>query len=125
MKTTESWEGELQRIKIHASEEKKVIFYTALYHTLIHPSIYQDVDGKYRGIDTDVHQAYGFTNYTIFSLWDTYRALHPFLTLMYPAQTSDMVNSMLAHFDQSPEGMLPVWSHHGNENWCMIGYHAI
>ncbi|MFC2102053.1 GH92 family glycosyl hydrolase [Bacteroidota bacterium] len=125
MKARKSWEGELQRIKIQAPEEKKVIFYTALYHTLIHPSIYQDVDGRYRGIDTDVHQAYGFTNYTIFSLWDTYRALHPFLALMYPSQTSDMVNSMLAHFDQSPEGMLPVWSHHGNENWCMIGYHGI
>ncbi|MBE0647245.1 MAG: GH92 family glycosyl hydrolase [Bacteroidales bacterium] len=124
-KANRAWEGELQRIRIEASEEQKVIFYTALYHTLIHPSIYQDVSGKYRGIDTDVHQAYGFTNYTVFSLWDTYRALHPFLTLMYPARTSDMVNSMLAHFDQSPEKMLPVWSHHGNENWCMIGYHGV
>lgn len=121
----QAWEQELQRINIRASEEKKVIFYTALYHTLLHPSVYQDVNGAYRGIDTDVHMAYGFTNYTVFSLWDTYRALHPFLTLMYPGRTSDMVNSMLDHFDQSPEKMLPVWSHHGNENWCMIGYHSV
>jgi len=120
-----AWDKELQRIRIDASEDEKVVFYTALYHALIHPSLYQDVDGKYRGIDTDVHQAYGFTNYTVFSLWDTYRALHPLLTLLYPSRTADMVNSMLAHFDQSPEGMLPVWSHHGNENWCMIGYHSI
>ncbi|NQV03472.1 MAG: glycoside hydrolase family 92 protein [Bacteroidia bacterium] len=119
------WDRELQKIRINASENQKVIFYTALYHTLIHPSIYQDVDGAYRGIDTEVHLAHGFTNYTVFSLWDTYRALHPFLTLMYPHRTSDMINSMLAHFDQSPEQMLPIWSHHGNENWCMIGYHSI
>ena len=125
IKANQSWEDELQRIKIQASGDRKVIFYTALYHSLIHPSVYQDVDGAYRGIDTDVHQSNGFTNYTIFSLWDTYRALHPFLTLMYPNRTSDMVNSMLAHFDQSPEKMLPVWSHHGNENWCMIGYHSV
>jgi len=125
IKANKSWEDELQRIRIRAPEEEKVIFYTALYHSLIHPSVYQDVTGLYRGIDSDVHQANGFTNYTVFSLWDTYRALHPFLTLMYPSRTSDMVNSMLAHFDQSPEKMLPVWSHHGNENWCMIGYHSV
>lgn len=121
----EAWGKQLQKINIDASEEKKVIFYTALYHSLIHPSIYQDVDGKYRGIDTEIHNAIAFTNYTVFSLWDTYRALHPFLTLLYPDRTSDMVSSMLAHFDQSPEQMLPVWSHHGNENWCMIGYHSV
>ena len=121
----EAWDKELQRIRIKASDDQKVIFYTALYHALIHPSIYQDVNGAYRGIDTEVHLAHGFTNYTVFSLWDTYRALHPLLTLLYPHRTSDMINSMLAHFDQSPEKMLPVWSHHGNENWCMIGYHSV
>lgn len=125
VEANEAWESELQRIRIQASDEQKVIFYTAFYHALIHPSVYQDVSGAYRGIDTDIHTAYGFTNYTIFSLWDTYRALHPFFTLMYPDRTSDMINSMLAHFSQSPEQMLPVWSHHGNENWCMIGYHSI
>ncbi|MCX6284326.1 MAG: glycoside hydrolase family 92 protein, partial [Bacteroidetes bacterium] len=84
-----------------------------------------DVDGKYRGIDQEVHIAKGFTNYTIFSLWDTYRALHPFYTWLYPLRSSDMISSMLAHYDQSPEKMLPVWSFHGNEDWCMTGYHSV
>ena len=120
-----SWEQELNRILIKSSEEKKKIFYTAFYHALISPVIYQDVDGNYRGLDQNIHKATGFTNYTIFSLWDTYRALHPLLTLLYPDRTSDMINPMLAHYEQSPEKMLPIWSHHGNENWCMIGYHSV
>ena len=120
-----AWERELGRISISAETERMVNFYTALYHTLQSPVIYQDVDGRYRGVDHEIHRAEGFTNYTIFSLWDTYRAEHPLLALLYPGRTADMVNSMLAHFDQSPENMLPVWSHHGNENWCMIGYHAV
>jgi predicted alpha-1,2-mannosidase len=121
----ERWEQELRRIKIDAPEEKKVTFYTSLYHTFINPVEYMDVDGRYRGLDHNIHQAEGFMNYTVFSLWDTYRALHPLFTLVQPERTSDMINSMLAHYDQSVHGMLPVWSHFGNENWCMIGYHAI
>jgi predicted alpha-1,2-mannosidase len=120
-----SWENELNRIKIVAPGDRKINFYTALYHTLQSPVIYTDADGQYRGLDQEIHRAEGFTNYTIFSLWDTYRAEHPLLTLLYPKRTSDMVNSMLAHYDQSPEHMLPIWSHHGNENWCMIGYHSV
>ncbi len=120
-----AWETELGRIKIEAPADRKVNFYTALYHALQSPVLYMDVDGRYRGIDQEVHQARGFTNYTTFSLWDTYRALHPLLTWLYPKRTSDIVSSMIAHWEQSPEKMLPVWSHHGNENWCMIGYHAI
>ncbi len=119
------WRKELNRISLDAPTEEKTVFYTALYHALLAPVIYQDVNGLYRGIDHNIHKASGFTNYTIFSLWDTYRALHPWLTLMYPGLTSDLINSMLVHQQQSPEKMLPVWSHHGNENWCMIGYHAI
>lgn len=121
----ERWEQELRRIKIDAPEEKKVTFYTSLYHTFINPVEYMDVDGRYRGLDHNIHQAEGFVNYTVFSLWDTYRALHPLFTLVQPERTSDMINSMLAHYDQSVHGMLPVWSHFGNENWCMIGYHAV
>lgn len=121
----QSWEKELERIKIEAPADRKVNFYTALYHALQSPVVYMDSDGRYRGIDQEIHQAKGFTNYTTFSLWDTYRALHPLLTLLYPERTSDIVNSMVAHWEQSPEKLLPVWSHHGNENWCMIGYHAI
>ncbi len=100
-------------------------FYTAWYHALIGSTIYMDVDGKYRGIDQRIHQADGYTNYTTFSLWDTYRAEHPFLNLFYPKQNADMVESMQQHFEQSAHHMLPIWSHYANENWCMIGYHAV
>lgn len=119
------WQSELSRITIDASPEKKTTFYTSLYHTFINPIQYMDVDGKYRGLDHNIHQAKGFTNYTVFSLWDTYRALHPLFTLIQPQRASDMINSMLAHYDQSVHKVLPVWSHFGNENWCMIGYHAV
>jgi len=119
------WETELSKIIIEGAESRKTNFYTAFYHSLLSPVIYQDADGRYRGIDQKIHSAGNFTNYTVFSLWDTYRALHPLLTLLYPDRTADIINSMLAHFDQSPEKMLPVWSHHGNENWCMIGYHSV
>lgn len=124
-KAHDKWQKELEKITIDATSEKKVTFYTSLYHTFINPVEYMDVDGQYRGIDHQIHKAEGFVNYSIFSLWDTYRALHPLLTLIQPKRTSDMINSMLAHYDQSVLGMLPVWSHFGNENWCMIGYHAV
>jgi predicted alpha-1,2-mannosidase len=120
-----AWNRELSRISIEASEEKKIIFYTALYHTFLSPTLFMDVDGNYRGLDKNIHQANGFTNYTTFSLWDTYRALHPLFTLVQQKRTADMVNSMLAHQQQSVHKILPVWSHYANENWCMIGYHAV
>lgn len=121
----EKWQKELERIRIKATPEKKETFYTSLYHTFINPVEYMDVDSLYRGIDHQIHKAEGFVNYSVFSLWDTYRALHPLLTIIQPERTSDMVNSMLAHHDQSVHKSLPVWSHFGNENWCMIGYHAV
>ncbi|PIF05164.1 MAG: sugar hydrolase [Draconibacterium sp.] len=119
------WQQELSKIKIAASPEKKVTFYTSMYHAFINPIEYMDVDGRYRGLDHTIHKADSFVNYSIFSLWDTYRALHPLLTLIQPKRTSDMINSMLAHYTQSVHHVLPVWSHFGNENWCMIGYHAV
>ena len=120
-----SWEKELAVADIEGSEDQKKMFYTSLYHTMINPSVYMDVDGSYRGLDRGIHKATGFTNYTVFSLWDTYRAEHPLLTLIKPDREKDMVNSMLAHYSQSVHGMLPVWSHMGGENWCMSGYHAV
>ncbi len=99
-------------------------FYTAMYHTLLTPTVYEDVDGRYRGLDGGVHTSDGFVNHTVFSLWDTFRAFHPWMNLVYPSRSADFVASMLAHADESAHGMLPIWSHHGNENWCMIGYHA-
>ncbi len=86
---------------------------------------YNDVDGKYKGVDQEVHEAKNFTNYTTFSLWDTYRALHPWYNLIAPKRNSDMVQSMIMHYQQNPMKMLPVWSHYANENWCMIGYHTV
>jgi predicted alpha-1,2-mannosidase len=120
-----AWERELSKIAITADKRDDLVnFYTAMYHAFISPTVYMDTDGKYKGIDQNVHTAAGFTNYTTFSLWDTYRALHPLFNIVQPSRNRDMVRSMMAHHDQSPEHMLPVWSHYGNENWCMIGYHS-
>lgn len=121
-----AWNRELGKIEVTAlSEGDLVNFYTALYHTFLSPTVYMDVDGQYRGLDQNVHRANGFTNYTTFSLWDTYRALHPLFNIIQPKRDRDMVLSMLAHYDQSVHKMLPVWSHYANENWCMIGYHSV
>ena len=120
------WNDELGKVAIETTDEKdKVNFYTALYHAYLGPTLYMDVDGHYRGLDQNIHRAEGFTNYTTFSLWDTYRALHPLLNILQPGRSADMVNSMLAHYDQSAHHLLPVWSHYANDNWCMIGYHAV
>lgn len=120
-----AWNDNMGRFEIEGTEDQRTMFYTSLYHTMINPSVYMDVDGSYRGVDHGIHRADGFTNYTVFSLWDTYRAEHPFLNLFFPKRNADMVRSMIAHCDQSAHHMLPVWSHMGNENWCMSGYHAV
>ncbi len=119
------WNQELGKIQIQGSPTTLTNFYTALYHTFLTPTTYMDADGQYRGLDQNIHKANGFTNYTTFSLWDTYRALHPFFNLIQPTRNADMVSSMLAHYNQSVHKMLPVWSHYANENWCMIGYHSV
>ena len=119
------WEKELSAITVDGSEKQKEIFYTSLYHTFLAPTLYMDSDRRYRGIDNCIHTAEGFDNYTTFSLWDTYRALHPLFTLIQPVRTVDMIKSMLAHQKQSAFGILPIWSFHANEDWCMIGYHAV
>lgn len=119
------WNKELNKIAVNTSEADKVNFYTAMYHAFINPTTYDDVNGEYKGLDQNVHQAKGFTNYTTFSLWDTYRALHPFFNIIQPSRNNDMVKSMMAHYDQSALKMLPVWSHYANDNWCMSGYHSV
>ncbi|MFZ2286273.1 MAG: GH92 family glycosyl hydrolase [Bacteroidales bacterium] len=125
-KAEEIWRDELGKIRVTTmNDDQAVSFYTALYHTFLSPTVYMDTDNNYRGPDQNIHSAGGFTNYTTFSLWDTYRALHPLFTIAQPSRTADMINSMLAHYDQSVHNMLPVWSHHANENWCMIGYHSV
>jgi predicted alpha-1,2-mannosidase len=123
--TKEKWNKELSKIEVTTlNEGDKINFYTALYHTNLSPILYEDVDGQYRGLDQNIHTSEGFTNYTVFSLWDTYRALHPLFNITQPERNNDMIKSMLAHHDQSVHNMLPIWSHYANENWCMIGYHA-
>ncbi|MBP6003780.1 MAG: GH92 family glycosyl hydrolase [Pyrinomonadaceae bacterium] len=132
-----SWNKELSKIAVTTHDNGEMTnFYTALYHTFLSPTVYMDVDGRYKGIDQNIHNARthafpatpggsNFVNYTTFSLWDTYRALHPLLNIIQPTRNRDMVRSMQAHYDQSVHKMLPVWSHYANENWCMIGYHSV
>jgi len=122
----QQWSEALGAVEAQGSADERTRFYTTLYHTLLGPTLFMDSDGRYRGPDNAVHQAKGWTNYSTFSLWDTYRALHPLATLVQPAQrTNDFVNSLLASRRESPYGVLPVWSFHGLETWCMIGYHAV
>lgn len=120
-----SWNKELNKIQVEGNTELKTNFYTALYHTFISPTTYMDADGAYKGLDQNIHYAKNFTNYTTFSLWDTYRALHPLFNIVQPQRNADMVQSMLQHYDQSSLHMLPIWSHYANDNWCMSGYHSV
>jgi predicted alpha-1,2-mannosidase len=120
----QSWNAELQKITIKAdslSQMKK--FYTALYHTMIAPSVFDDVNGEYWGTDKKVHRNEGFQNLTTFSLWDTYRANNPLSTIIHPQYVNDMVSSMLAIYKQ--QGSLPVWHLMANETNCMVGYSAV
>lgn len=119
-----TWNKELGRIIAEGgSKDQQIVFYTALYHALLNPNIYMDVDGKYRGRDLQVHQAMGFDYYTVFSLWDTYRATHPLFTIIDQKRTNDFINTFIHQYMEG--GMLPVWELSGNETGCMIGYHAV
>ncbi|MGV3658027.1 MAG: GH92 family glycosyl hydrolase [Chitinophagaceae bacterium] len=118
------WNKELGKIEVEGgTKDEQTIFYTALYHTNINPNVYMDVDGQYRGTDDKIHKAKGFTNYTIFSLWDTHRAYHPLMTIINQKRTVDWINTFLAQDEQG--GMLPVWELSANETFCMIGYHSV
>jgi predicted alpha-1,2-mannosidase len=124
--TDTAWAKALGAVQIEAPETMRRNLYTALYHSLLAPSVWSDVDGRYRGPDDQVHQAKGFTFRSTFSLWDTFRAEHPLLTLIQPEQTTaDVVNSLVESQKYSPDGILPVWQFAGRETWCMIGYHAV
>jgi predicted alpha-1,2-mannosidase len=121
---TTAWNKELGKVEIAGgTKDQQIVFYSALYHTMLSPNIYTDVDGNYRGTDLKVHKANGFTNYTVFSLWDTYRAFHPLMTILDQERTSDWINTFLAQYKNG--GMLPVWELSGNETFCMIGYHSV
>lgn len=121
---TAVWNKELGRIAVKGGTKvQQIVFYSALYHTLLSPNIYTDVDGQYRGTDLKVHKADNFTNYTVFSLWDTYRAYHPLMTIINRERTRDWIHTFLAQYKNG--GMLPVWELSGNETFCMIGYHSV
>lgn len=120
------WEKELSRIEATLPARSDYVnFYTAMYHAALMPTVYQDVNGQYRGLDYEIHEAAGFTNHTSLSLWDTFRAFHPYLNIVNPTRNADIVSSMMAHYDQSTLKMLPIWSHYANDNWCMSGYHSV
>ena len=123
--TRAKWDGTLAKFAIEGSQEQKETFYTSVYHASLAPNLYEDVNGEYRGFDQNIHQAKGFTEYSVFSLWDTFRAEHPLLALIQAPLDSDLINSLLAHYDQSADHLLPMWELQGNETWCMIGYHAV
>ncbi|CAN5165265.1 GH92 family glycosyl hydrolase [soil metagenome] len=123
--TRAAWEKALGAVQIEAQPELRTTLYTALYHALIAPAVHSDVDGRWRGPDNAVHHA-DFTVHSTFSLWDTFRAEHPLLTLVAPAErNADIVNSLIAAQQVSPYGILPVWAFQGQETWTMIGYHAV
>lgn len=123
--TSSAWSKALGAVDIAAPAPTRRSIYTALYHALLAPSVWSDADGHYRGPDDQVHHAEGFTFRSTFSLWDTFRAEHPLLTLVQPGQTtSDVVRSLVESRRYSPDGILPVWQFAGRETWTMIGYHA-
>jgi predicted alpha-1,2-mannosidase len=114
------WDKELSKITVKTKNRKDLrIFYTSLYHTMINPSLFNDHNGDYRGTDKKVYEKAAFTNYSVFSLWDTYRALHPLYTITQTEKVGDMVNSMLAIYDQ--QGSLPIWHLMGYETGTMVG----
>ncbi|MFT5251522.1 MAG: putative alpha-1,2-mannosidase [Flavobacteriales bacterium] len=118
------WDSQLSKIQITDNDQdKKAVFYTALYHTMVQPNIAQDIDGKYRGRDNKVHEGEGFDYYSVFSLWDTFRAAHPLYTLIEKKRTADFINTFLKQYEQGRR--LPVWELASNETDCMIGYHSV
>lgn len=117
------WNKALGKIEVKGDKEKMKIFYTALYHTEVVPNINMDVDGQYRGMDNNIHKAVGFTYYSVFSLWDTYRGAHPLYTIVDQQRTTDYIKTFLTQYKEG--GRLPVWELASNETECMIGYHSV
>src|SRR5574338_352448 len=121
---SQKWNKELSKIQVQSSNKNLLrAFYTALYHSMLVPVVFSDVNNEYKGADGETHSAKDYTKYSIFSLWDTFRAEHPLFTIIQPERVNDMINSMLSHYNEY--GLLPVWELLGNETGTMIGYHAI
>lgn len=121
-----AWNEYLSRITVESSDHNlRETFYSALYHTATAPTLYNDADGSYIGVDRKVHERAAFNYYSTFSLWDTFRAEHPLMTLVQPGRVNDFVQSMLAFYQQSEPHALPMWPLACCETWCMIGYHSV
>jgi len=119
-----NWEKQLEKIVIESNNtDYKTNFYSSMYHVMIAPNLYQDVDGRYRGMDLKIHQSKEFDYYTVFSLWDTYRAAHPLYTIIEQDKTNDFINTFLAKYDEG--GIMPIWDLASNYTGCMIGYHSV
>ncbi len=121
--TERLWEQALSKVEIQANEHNKVQFYTAMYHSYLAPRVFSDSNGEYKGPDGNIHQANDHQRYSFFSLWDTFRALHPWKTITDPEHSKDMMMSLLDHYNEY--GLLPVWNFQGNETDMMMGYHAV
>ena len=120
----EKWNKQLKKIEIYGgTTEERTVFYTALYHTMIAPNIYSDVDNRYRGHDKKIHKDTTFTMHTVFSIWDTFRALHPLFTIIERKKTEDLIRSMLDFYKHDKH--LPVWELAADETYCMIGYNSV
>lgn len=118
------WNKELSKIEVNGNNTDDLVkFYTAMYHTMIAPTIFSDVDGSYYGPDNQIHKADGWNNYSTFSLWDTFRAAHPLYTYTDPKRVNDMIQGFLKFYEQN--GALPLWNLYGHETNMMIGYHAV
>ncbi|WP_055446930.1 GH92 family glycosyl hydrolase [Lacinutrix mariniflava] len=118
------WEKQLEKIVVETNNiDNKTNFYSSMYHVALAPNLYQDVDGRYRGMDLEIHKSKNFDYYTVFSLWDTYRAAHPLYTIIEQDKTNDFINTFLAKYDEG--GIMPIWDLSANYTGCMIGYHAV
>lgn len=119
-----NWNRELGKVEIKGgTKDQRIIFYSALYHTMISPNIYSDADGRYLGMDQQVYNDNGSQNYTVFSLWDTFRAAHPLMTILNPSRDSEMIRSLIRKYEQG--GILPMWELASNYTGTMIGYHSV
>ena len=122
---TAAWNKALSVIDVDGTPAQRTGFYTALYHTMLAPTLSMDANGEYRGPDHQVHKADGFDFYSSWSMWDVYRAEEPLMVLLRPDLSTQFVRSLIAAQQASPFGMLPVWAYQGQETWCMTGYHAV
>ncbi|MFT7588395.1 MAG: putative alpha-1,2-mannosidase [Limisphaerales bacterium] len=118
------WEKALEKITVKGgSDDEQAVFYSSMYHSLLNPNLFTDADGQYRGLDQQIHKANGYDHYTVFSLWDTYRATHPLFTIIEQDRTNDFIQTFLSQYKDG--GKIPIWELAGNYTGCMIGYHAI